>query len=369
MINPFYKKLARLIVYYSIGVKKGEKVWIVGPILAQELFQALHIEILKAGGHPYITAALEGINEALFKYANDDQLEHVFNFEKNMREEFDAFIWIDADYNKKKLSSVNPRHLLKYYSSPSRKGLSKILDERSSKGELRYVGCPFPCNALAQEANMDLFSYTEFLNKLLFLDKEDPIQEWQKVEKQQNKLVEYLNQVKTIQVKGEDTDLNLSVKGRKWINYCGKLNLPDGELCTGPIEDSVNGHIRFTYPGIYMWKEIKNIYLEFEDGVVINGSADKGEELLQEILKIENANRLGEFAIGTNESITQFTKNMLFDEKMGGTIHCALGKGYKTTGSTNESTIHWDILKDMKPPGSKIIADDKVIYEEGNWKI
>ena len=369
MINPYYKKLAKLIINYSIEIQRGEKVWIVGPILAQELFQALCIETLKVGGHPYLTAALEGINEVLFKYANDNQLLHVNKFEKSMREEFDAFIWIDADYNKKKLSPIDPRTLIKYYNSPGRKELSKIMDERSSKGELRYVGCPFPCNALAQEASMDLFSYTEFFNKSLFLDKEDPILEWQRIEKEQNRLIEYLNQVEYIQVKGEDTDLSLSVKERKWIKYCGKLNLPDGELCTGPVEDSVNGYIRFTFPGIYMWKDIKNIYLEFKDGVVINASADKGEELIHEILKIENANRLGEFAIGTNEGITKFTKNILFDEKMGGTIHCALGKGYKTTGSKNESSIHWDILKDMKIPGSQIIADGIIIYENGKWRI
>ncbi|MFX1380536.1 MAG: aminopeptidase [Promethearchaeota archaeon] len=172
-----------------------------------------------------------------------------------------------------------------------------------------------------------------------------------------------------MRVLGEDTDLIFSVKGRKWDNGCGKENLPDGEVCSCPLENSVNGHIRFTYPGIYMGNEIDNIYLEFKDGKVIKASADIGDNLLKEIMKIENADRLGEFAIGTNRGITQFTKNILFDEKMGGTIHLALGDGFKELGSKNESAIHWDILKDMTKPGSKIIADNTVIYEEGIWKI
>jgi aminopeptidase len=241
--------------------------------------------------------------------------------------------------------------------------------KRLSTKELNYLIVPFPCNAHAQEANMDLFSYFEFIEKALYLDKEDPVNEWLELEKNQEKLVEYLNKVESIHIIGEDTDLTMSAKGRIWENDCGRLNLPDGEVATSPVENSVNGHIRFTYPGIFQGKEIENVYLEFKEGKVMNYSADKGQDLLKEILKVENADILGEFAIGTNYGITKFTKNMLFDEKLGGTIHCALGAGFKELGSKNESAIHWDILKDMKLPGSKIIADDKVIYEEGQWKI
>ena len=172
-----------------------------------------------------------------------------------------------------------------------------------------------------------------------------------------------------IHVLSEDTDLMLSVKARKWENCCGHNNLPDGELFSSSLENSVNGHIRFTYPGIYSGKEVENIYLEFKDGKVTKATADKAKELLQEIIGIENADLIGEFAIGTNYGVTDFTKNMLFDEKIGGTMHMALGAGPPETGSKNPSAIHWDILKDMNLPGSKIIADGKVIYEEGQWKI
>ncbi|MHA1805785.1 MAG: aminopeptidase, partial [Promethearchaeota archaeon] len=253
--------------------------------------------------------------------------------------------------------------------APARKELSKIFQERSAKGELRWTVVPFPCEAHAQEASMDLDSYFDFVEKALFLDKENPILEWQKLGEKQEQIVSFLNTVNDLQVLGEDTELSLSVKGRTWINCCGLKNLPDGEIFTGPVEDSVNGHIRFTYPGIYNGREIENVYLEFQNGKVIKATATKGEELLKELLTIENANIMGEFAIGMNHGITRFSKNILFDEKLGGTIHCAIGSGYSETGSKNVSSIHWDLIKDMKVPGSKIIADGKVIYQEGQWKI
>ncbi|MFW9970613.1 MAG: aminopeptidase [Candidatus Odinarchaeota archaeon] len=180
---------------------------------------------------------------------------------------------------------------------------------------------------------------------------------------------ENLKKVEFIQVIGEDTDLKLGVKNRNWVNCSGQSNLPDGEIFTSPIEYFTNGYIRFTYPGIYMGKEVEDIYLEFQNGQVIKATAKKGEDILHEILKVDNANRIGEFAIGTNNGIAKFTKNMLFDEKLGGTLHCALGLGFDECGSKNISSIHWDILKDMKIPGSRILADGNVIYEEGKWKI
>jgi aminopeptidase len=309
------------------------------------------------------------MQEIFLKYASEEQLVYVSKVLKLVYGEYNRIIQVIGDYNTRKLSTVDPNKLSTLMSSPERKELNEILEKRSIKGDLKWLVMPYPCNALAQEAKMDLFSYEEFVSKSLFLDKENPIEEWRKIQKQQDSIVEFLNTVKEIQVIGEDTDLFLSVKGRSWENSCGKNNLPDGEIFTSPIETSINGHIRFTYPGIYMGKEIEDIFLEFKRGEVIKATAKKGEDLLQEILKVENANQLGEFAVGTNYGITEFTKNMLFDEKLGGSIHCALGMGFQELGGENMSAIHWDILKDMKVPGSKIIADNRIIYEEGKWKI
>lgn len=369
MINEFYERLANLAVNYAVGVKKGQRVVVSGPSIAEELFQAIYTEVLKAGGHPILVPSIEGTEELLYKHGSEEQLLYVDEIKKKLIEDVDCRITIFGDYNRKKLSLVDPKLVAKVNGSPAKKELMQIFMRRFAQGELNWVVVPYPCHSFAQEANMDLFSYSEFVRKALFLDKEDPIQEWNDIEKNQDKIVEILNKVDKIQVLGEDTDLLLSVKGRKWINCSGHNNLPDGEVYTAPIEDSVNGRIRFTYPGIYQGKEIENIYLEFKDGKVKKATADKAEDLLKEIIAIKNANILGEFAIGTNYGITKFTKNMLFDEKIGGTLHCALGFGFPDSGSTNQSAIHWDILKDMTLPGSKVIADGKVIYEEGQWKI
>lgn len=369
MINEFYEKLAKLAVNYSIKVKKGDRVYISGPTLAEPLFQAIYAETLKTGGYPLLIPYIEGFQELLYKYASEEQLLYLDDAVKLIIKEFDCYVEILGDYNTRKLSLVNPEKIAKYRGSPARKELFSTLMKRIEKKDLNYLVIPFPCNSLAQEAKMDLFSYFEFVQKALYLDRDDPVKEWLYMEKDQEKICSYLNEVDKIQVIGADTDLTISVKGRKWINSCGYMNLPDGEVYTGPIEDSANGYIRFTFPGIYQGNDIENIYLEFKEGKVVKANADKGEDLLKEILKIENANILGEFAIGTNYGITKFTKNMLFDEKMGGTLHCALGLGILEAGSKNISAIHWDILKDMKLPGSQILADGKVIYEEGKWKI
>jgi len=369
MINPVYEKLANIVVEYSLEVQKGNYVIVMGPPLAKELFQALQIKILKAGAHIDIIPKLADTQAIFFQHASEEQLSKVKSIEKLLATESDCLVEILSGYNTRSLSSVDPQQLSKYMDSPERKKVKKLFEERSSKGELKWVVVPYPCQANAQEANMDLLTYSDFVFKSLFLDKDNPTEEWRKMQKNQDTIIKYLNQVEEIQVLGENTDLTLSVKGRKWKNCSGQTNLPDGEVYTGPIEDSVNGHISFTYPGLYYGKEIENIFLEFKDGKVIKAKAQKGEELLKELLKIESADIIGEFAIGTNYGVTKFTKNMLFDEKMGGTLHCALGLGFEETGSKNRSTIHWDILKDMKVPGSKIIADGNVIYEEGKWKI
>ncbi len=369
MINSFYEKLAKLAVNYAVNIKKGNRVLITGPALAKELFQALYIETIKAGGYPLLNVGIEGTQELKLKYASEEQLLYVDPIQITILKEFDAYIVISGDYNTRKMSLVDPKLLSKVQGSPANREIWDILMERIGNKELKYLLLPFPCNAFAQEANVDLFSYFKFIEKALFLDKEEPVNEWLEMEKRQDDICKHLKNTEKIQIIGEDTDLTMSVKDRIWVNECGHLNLPDGEVLSAPIEDSVNGHIRFTYPGIFQGKEIQNIYLEFKDGKVIKSSADKGDELLKELLKIENADILGEFAIGTNYGITQFTKNMLFDEKMGGTIHCALGSGIEEAGSKNKCGIHWDILKDMSLPGSKILVDDKVIYEEGKWKI
>jgi aminopeptidase len=369
MINPFYERLAKLAINYSLNIEKGDRIIVTGPAFAKDLFQAIYVEILKVGAHPLLFPNIEGLDELKYKYSSEEQLLYIDPIQKQLIKEIDGYLVIHGDYNVRKLSAVDPKLIAKSRGSPALREISEILMERVGKRDLKYLIIPYACNSFAQEANMGMFFYFEFINKALYLDKEDPVKHWREMEKEQERICESLKNTKKVQVLGEDTDLTMSVEGRTWSSECGHINLPDGEVLTAPLEDSVNGSIRFTFPGIFEGNEIQNIYLEFKDGRVIKSTADKGEELLHQLLKVENADIIGEFAIGTNDGITQFTKNMLFDEKMGGTIHCALGAGIVEAGSKNKSAIHWDILKDMKLPGSKILADNKIIYEEGQWKI
>ncbi len=364
-----YENLAKIVIHYSLSVQKGHRVLIMASDAAKDLIQALYFEILKVGGHPFPLVDLEGLQALFYKYASNEQLLYVDNVNKQIMKEFDRLIQIKAEYNTQKLANIDPKRIMIRQGSQEVKKLRENMQEREAKGEFRWNIVPFPCQSLAQDAKMDLFSYTEFLKKALFLDKQNPVNEWKKLKEEQERLINILNNVKELEIIGEETNLSLSVEGRKWLNSCGDQNLPGGEVFTSPVEDSVNGQIKFTYPGLYMGKEAENIFLEFKDGKVINTTADKGDDLLSEILKVENANIMGELGIGTNYGITQYTRNMLFDEKMGGTLHCALGGGFQDAGSKNTSAIHWDILKDMRLSGSKVLADGEVIYEEGSWQI
>jgi len=366
----FEEKLAKLVVHYSLEIKKGDLVSIEGSDTANPLKLACYIECVKVGAHPILSSGLKGAGEAFYKYASDEQLMYISPMMKTILGTYQKRIQISSDYNRKKMALVPPEKMNMIHKNPEFPELMKMYQERLAKKELMWVICPYPCSAMAQEANMGDMDYKEFVYKALKLDEDDPAAYWKSVKVEQEKKVEFLNKIDKIHVVGEDTDLHLSVKGRPWESCAGEQNLPDGEIFTSPLEDSANGHIRFTYPGIYQGKEVEDIYLEFKDGKVVKATASKGQELLDEVLKVDNADILGEFAVGTNFGITKFTKNMLFDEKIGGTMHMALGMGFPETGSKNlTAAIHWDILKDMTKPGSKILADGKVIYEEGKWLI
>ncbi len=216
---------------------------------------------------------------------------------------------------------------------------------------------------------MSLAEYEDFVFQACFVGKPDPVAEWRRVAKEQERIVNYLNAKKTIKVEGKDTDLTVAVSGRKWINCCGLRNMPDGEVFTGPVEDSAQGRIRYSYPAIYGGKEVVDVRLEFKDGKVTEARAEKGEDLLQAMIAMdEGAKRIGEFAIGTNYGVQRFTKNTLFDEKIGGTIHLALGFSIPESGGVNQSGIHWDMVCDLKE-GGRIFADGEKFYEDGKFLI
>ncbi|NHJ86746.1 MAG: aminopeptidase [Asgard group archaeon] len=368
MYGDFSEKLAKLIVKYAVNIQPGDLVQIKSLSNADDLNQEIYREVIKAGGNIIrFNIEIPGINEIFFKYASDDQIKYIDPSAIDFAKRVTKSIHVYSSFNTRELTNVDPAKTKMM--NEAKLELSKIFFERSATGELKWTLCPYPCLSLAQEANMGIDEYREFVYKALALDKSDPIKHWQNVEKEQDKIKKILDKGKEFRIIGEDTDLTLGIEGRTWINCCGHENLPDGEVFTAPIETAVNGTIRFTYPGIFMSQEIENIWLKFKDGKVIDFDAAKGKHLLEKVLSMENAGILGELAVGTNYGIQKFTKNMLFDEKIGGTVHLALGFGYPESGSKNQSPIHWDILKDMKPKGSKILLDNEVIYEEGQWKI
>jgi len=247
--------------------------------------------------------------------------------------------------------------------------MNEVFFKRMNEGTLKVVITEFPTSAKAQEGNMSLKAYNKFVGDAMLLGEEDCISAWNKIHDEQQIFCDYLNEVEQLHIVSDDTDLTMSVKGRKWVNCDGRINFPDGEVFTGPVEDSVNGKIRFSYPGMYMGKAIEDIRLEFKDGKVISAIAKEGDEILQTILEVDEGVRfVGEIAVATNYGITEFTRNMLFDEKIGGTVHLALGNSLPGTGGENESVIHWDLLCDMHEKGA-IYADNKLIYEKGKWLI
>ncbi len=358
------EKLASLAVNYCLGVSKGKKVGIVGKVIAAPLIQQLYKHVLLSGGHPIVQCDVDGLSELLFQYSSEEQLMFVSPFTKFFMKEIDGIISIFAETNLKRLSNVPPEKIRKR--TVSHKEIIKLYHSHVEIGGLSII--PYPTEAFAQEAAMSLFEYEDFVAKACFLDKPDPVKEWKSLSEKQEKIVQRLSKAETVRFVGEDTDLQLNVKGRIWINADGHINMPDGEIFTGPIENSAEGQIRFTYPGIYMGKEVEDITLKFKKGKVVKAKAGKGNELLEQALKTDSgAGRIGEIAIGTNKGITRFTKNMLFDEKMGHCIHMALGRSIAMTGGKNNSSIHWDILKDMKT--GEIYADNKLIYAKGEFKV
>lgn len=365
MFDPRIERMAQVLVRYSLGLKEGDVFLIRGSDLSAPLIKAVYREALRAGAHPEVWTSVPGLAEIFYREASDAQLEFVSPFLKLATETFDAYLAIRGDYNTRALSGVDPARQAKAAKASS--GVMKTYMDRAAAGVFRWCGTQYPTHAQAQEANMSLDEYAEFVFQACRLNEDDPVAAWRAVEEEQSRLIERLRGYDQLRIVGDGTDLTLRVGGRTWVSADGKRNFPDGEIFTGPVEDSANGTIRFSFPGIHAGKEIEDIRLTFEQGKVVKASAARGEELLKALLATdEGAAYLGEIGIGTNYGIERFTKNMLFDEKIGGTVHLAVGAGYPETGSKNKSGIHWDMLCDLRS-GGEIYGDGELIYKDGKF--
>lgn len=365
MADERLSKLAKLLVNYSAEVKPGDFVFVTCDEVARPWMVEVVKEAVKAGAHVETVLSSQDVAEAKLKYSSDEQLLEENVLFKTMLEKADVWLSAWADRNTKTNSKIDSRKL--QLSAKGAASWRKIYSEKMGNGSLRWCGTQYPTYADAQEASMSLSDYEDFVYGAGLLDAENPAEEWKKVSTQQERWVKYLDTKKELHIISKGTDIKVKIEGRKWINCDGRVNFPDGEVFTSPVEDGVDGIITFSFPGIYMGKEIEGIVLEVERGKVVKASAEKGEDLLKSLLETdEGVVRFGEVAIGTNYGIKEFTRNMLFDEKIGGTIHMALGDSMPEAGGLNRSTIHWDMLCDMRN-GGKIYADGELFYENGKF--
>jgi len=359
------KKHAEVLLKYSLALKKGEKIVIVGDVVTLPLIKESYRLAVELGALPQVMINSEELKEILLKGGSEEQIKYVPDSIKKAFETVDVLLSFFGGTNTRMLSNINPEKLK--LSAQGSSEITRIFFERVAKKELRWCGTMFPNQANAQEANMSISEYEDFVYGAGYIDRKDPIAEWKDIEKKQEEICKILNGKKHLRIVSRDTDLNMSIEGRKWVNCCGKVNFPDGEVFTGPVEDSVEGHIRFSFPGIYGGREIEDIQLTFERGKVAKAEAAKGQELLEQLLETDKGARyVGEIAAGTNYNIEKFTKHMLFDEKIGGTVHLAIGRSIPESLGKNQSAIHWDMLCDMKK-GGEIYADSELIYKDGKF--
>ena len=367
-MNKLWEKYAKVLVDYSVKVQKGELTIIrTDSCLSQPLIKEIYKQVLLKGAYPVVRMGVEGLNEVYIKNATDEQLEYIDPMTEIEYEKAKNLISIGAPLNLKNMARLDSKKLAKR--SSVMKHLSEKMLKRAAAGELKWVIADFPTNALAQEAKMSLEEYTEFLIKSCYLHEDDPVSKWIEIGEKQEKIADYLNKKSKIRIVGDKTDITFNVLGRIWKSCAGECNFPDGEVYTSPVEDSANGQIYFDFPQLYRGNEAQKVLLTLKDGKVIDAKAEKGEDFLNNMLDMDEGSRfVGEIAIGTNDMIQDVNGNILFDEKIGGSIHMAVGASYPDTGGKNVSGLHWDLIKNMKN-GGQIYADDELIYENGKFLI
>jgi aminopeptidase len=370
MIDPRVDRMAELLVNFSTRIGRGDRVLVEGEPAAGPLIESLFKHILRSGGHPFLLLSLSGIDtysgldDVFMRYADEAQIDFAPTLHLHAYENFESRIRIYSSSNTKALSGVDRAKL-----SRRRKAVQGVLQtqfSRGASGEFRWMTTLFPTLAQAQDAAMSLEEYEDFVFRACHVDgDEDPVAYWNRVQKEQERIAAALSGHDLVHVRGPQADLTLSIKDRLFCNASGDHNMPDGEVYTGPVESSVNGWVRCSYPAIYQGNEVEGVELAFENGRVTRASAARNESFLLRMLDTDpGARYLGEFAFGLNYGVQKFTRNILFDEKIGGTMHVALGAGYPETGNMNRSAIHWDLIWDMQHD-SEILIDGSVVYRDG----
>ena len=371
MSDSRVQKFAKVLVEHSARIVPGDRVLIEATTAAEPLVRELYIQILEKGGHPHPMVSFPGMvpfiqDDIYLTYANDTQLDFVPTFYKTAYDHFESRIRIHSATNTRATTNLDPGK-----SQRRGKATSTITEaqmRRGAEGAFKWVTTLYPTDAYAQDAGMSLKEYEDFVFNAVHAHEDDPIAFWKSTAAGQQKAIDFLKDKSQIIMRGPNVDLTLSIKGRKFMNSTGLYNMPDGEIFSGPVEDSVNGWVKFTYPAIYQGVAVEGAELTFNRGRVDRAKAEKNQDYLIKMLESdEGARHVGEYAIGTNFDINKFTGNILFDEKIGGTFHMALGAGYPETGSHNKSAIHWDMICDLRTD-SEILVDGELFYKNGQFE-
>ena len=356
MRDPRLEQLAEILLNHSTRVQPGDTVLIASTELGKPLVETLFRKVLSMDAFPLLKLTFSTLQPLYFKTASEKQLDTLLEIEELTFKKAQVFINLRAPGNMKELSGIESSRLTR------RMKANKPIMEWIISEKIRWVLCNYPTQALAQEAEMSLDDYEDFVFGATNID-------WEGQSAFMQRIKDAFDQGEDVHLLGENTDLKFNLSGRTGIKCDGEHNMPDGEVFYAPVDESANGYINYNFPAIYQGKEVSNVLLEFKNGIVVKASADKNQELLDSVLQTDpGARRIGEFGIGSNYGITKFSKDILFDEKIGGTIHLALGRAYPKGGGKNESVIHWDMVKDLRS-GGKIYLDGKLIQEKGKFKL
>src|SRR5918994_7521457 len=340
--------LAQILVRYSTKVTKGDVCSIAASTAAEPLVQAVYEEVLRAGGLPIMQLMTSGAQAAFYDLAGDAQLDWVPPTSEWTAEHSDVRIAIMADVNARELSRADPKKQARV--QKARRGLMETSMKRSAAGQYRWALTLFPTHAYASEAGMSLREYEDFYYAACLATDSEPVTAWERQSDQVKQLAEWIEGREEVRVTAPGTDITLGVAGRHWIPCVGEHNMPDGEFFTGPVEDSAKGEISFSFPASYGGRTVSGVRLRFEDGKVVDASAEQGEEFLLEMLDTDaGARRLGEIGIGTNFGIATGTKEILLDEKIGGTAHMAVGVGYPQRGGPKSPPLHLGKVCGLRP--------------------
>ena len=361
MTGDLVTRWANLLVDYCLRVEEGETILIASELAASPLVEACFRAVVDRGAHPITRVELPGLGEYFVGHATEAQLKYLAPSAIREAEVVDGRIRIAAETDTRSMSGVAPAR-------------QAILDRaraplRELAAKKRWVLTQFPTEAYANDAGMTLEAYEAYVASAMFLDTPDPVGAWQALGRRQSGLVEFMSRVKEVRIEADGTDLTLSVAGRTWINSDGRRNMPSGEIFTGPIETSARGKLRCSFPVCRGGREVAGIALEFAAGRVVQAAAESSADYLRSMLDLDPGARfLGELGLGLNGGIDRFTGSILYDEKIGGTVHLALGNSYPETGGINKSALHWDLIVDLRA-GGRITADGAVVMRDGQWLV